>query len=71
MHNEDGNCQTHETIPFHSITLCFLGLLAIYFIGYGVLSLSGYFDPAALPRTSPRDDWLYQTYNPLEWLRHL
>ncbi len=46
-------------------------LLAVYLLGYAVLCWLDYFDLARLPYAPHTDDWLYQIYRPLEWLRHL
>src|SRR2546427_819227 len=46
-------------------------LLALYLLGYAVLCWLDYFDLARLPYAPHTDDWLYQIYRPLEWLRHL
>lgn len=60
-----------RTWGFRRVALAAVGLLVAYLLGYGVLCLLGYFDLVALPWAPHRDNWLYQIYRPLEWLRHL
>jgi hypothetical protein len=46
-----------------------LSPLALYLLGYVVLFSLDYFDLAQLPWSPHIDDWLYQIYRPMEWLR--
>ena len=69
-YQEVGHHQAHGR-GFRRAAQVAVALLAIYCLGYFVLCSMDYFDLARLPYAPHTDDWLYQIYRPLEWLRHL
>ena len=71
MSHEAQKTPMSESSPRGRFMLVLLSLLAVYFLGYLVLRLVGYFDLATLPWSSQERGWLYLLYWPLEWLRHL
>ena len=66
---EIGHDQTHNGGFRHAAAVA-VALLALYFLGYEILCSMDYFDLARLPYAPHTDEWLYQIYRPLEWLRH-
>ena len=66
-----GHLRVQHSITFRRATGIGVTLLAVYFLGYVFLCSQGFFELARLPWSPHTDDWLYQIYRPLEWLRHL
>ena len=69
-HQEVGQAHARQNAAIGHATGVAVALLAVYLLGYAVLSSLDYFDLARLPYAPHTDDWLYQLYRPLEWLSY-
>jgi hypothetical protein len=70
-HQEVGQAHAQLNAAISHVTGVAVTLLAVYFLGYVVFCSLDYFDLVRLPYAPHTDDWLYQLFRPLEWLRQL